>query len=137
MKTNNNDSNISKHKNEIKKLNNRLDVVNKVKKLYEDYALGKTTEVMYNNLKLTYVIELNEISENIEIINNEILDYKQQENKLIEFIKVVSNYNQIEELNIKILNDFINKVIIHGRDIINGKRSQKITIIYKYMPMDL
>ena len=80
---------------------------------------------------------LNEIVDKISKINNEILDYKQQENKLIEFIKVVSNYNQIEELNIKILNEFINKIIIHERDIINGKRYQKMTIIYKYMPMDL
>lgn len=138
MKYTNNDSNISKHKNEIKKLNNRLEVVNVViKKLYEDYALGKTTEVMYNNLKLTYEIELNEITENVKIINNEILDYKQQENKLIEFIKVISDYDSIEELNIKLLNDFINKIIIHEREIINGKRHQKMTIIFRYMQVGL
>lgn len=138
MESTNSNSNFTKYKNEVKKLNNRLEAINKVmKKLYEDYALGKTTEVLYNNLKITYEIEMNEIVNKISKINNEILDYKQQENKLIEFIKVVSNYNQIEELDIKILNDFINKIIIHERDIINGKRYQKMTIIYKYMPMDL
>ena len=114
MESTNSNSNFTKYKNEVKKLNNRLDSINKVmKKLYEDYALDKTTEVLYNNLKITYEVEMNEIVDKISEINNEILDYKQQENKLIEFIKVVSNYNKIEELDIKILNDFtiFNKIV--------------------------
>ena len=44
MESTNSNSNFTKYKNEIKKLNNRLNSINKVmKKLYEDYDLGKTT----------------------------------------------------------------------------------------------
>ena len=48
-----------------------------------------------------------------------------------------SDYDSIEELNVKPLNDFINKIIIHEREIINGKRYQKMTIIFKYMQVGL
>jgi hypothetical protein len=48
-----------------------------------------------------------------------------------------SDYDSIEELNIKLLNDFINKIIIHERERINGKRHQKMTIIFRYTQEEL
>lgn len=47
------------------------------------------------------------------------------------FVSLVRNYTNVTELSPAILNEFIEKIIIHSADKSSGKRLQKIDIIYK------
>ena len=44
---------------------------------------------------------------------------------------IVKKYSQIENLTIDILNEFIDKIIVHHRETINGMTTQKIEIFHK------
>ena len=58
---------------------------------------------------------------------------KDTEKKVKEFAYIIKKYYNISELNPFILNELIHKIIVHEREIINGKRVQKIEILYKFM----
>lgn len=47
------------------------------------------------------------------------------------FLKIVRKYSEVEELTLDILQEFIDKIIIHHREEIMGETIQKIEIYYK------
>ena len=47
------------------------------------------------------------------------------------FLDIVKKYSQIENLTVDILNEFIDKIIVHHRETIRGETTQKIEIFYK------
>lgn len=50
---------------------------------------------------------------------------------MTQFISNVKKYTEITELTPEILNELIEKIIIHQTEKINGKKVQKIDIYYK------
>ena len=48
-----------------------------------------------------------------------------------QFISNVKKYTEIDELTLEILNELIEKIIIHQTEKINGKKVQEIDIYYK------
>ena len=47
------------------------------------------------------------------------------------FLKIVRKYSEVEELTLDILQEFIDKIIIHHREEVMGETIQKIEIYYK------
>ena len=46
------------------------------------------------------------------------------------FMKLVRKYTCIEELTAEIIREFVEKIIVHKVEVIDGRRQQKITIVY-------
>lgn len=49
------------------------------------------------------------------------------------FESVLRKYTNITELDAHILNELINKIVVHEKEIINGQRTQRVDIYYKFV----
>ncbi len=47
------------------------------------------------------------------------------------FLKIVRKYSDVEELTLDILQEFIDKIVVHHREEIMGETTQKVEIYYK------
>ena len=72
-----------------------------------------------------------EIKEKIKNVKKVVLEDKKHELEGNGFLDIIKKYSQIENLTIDILNEFIDKIIVHHREVINGITTQKIEIFYK------
>lgn len=130
----NNDVKINKDQKEIRKLTKRVEELSLItKRLYEDMVLGKIGESLFNELSSSYQVEKEELVNKITKLESNISKQKDTEKKFKDFANIVKKYYNISELNPFILNELIHKIIVHEREIINGKRVQKIEILYKFM----
>ena len=130
----NNDAKINKDQKEIRKLTKRVEELSLItKRLYEDMVLGKIGESLFDELSNSYQVEKEELVNKITKLESNISKHKDTEKKVKEFANIVKKYYNMSELNPFILNELIHKIIVHEREIINGKRVQKIEILYKFM----
>ena len=118
----NNKKQLTKGKKRIVELDNL------VKKLYETFASGKLPENHFERLLSEYDTEQQELQKNIEVWVVEIEDFKADEMKAYKFLDVVKRYSDFTELTTPMLNEFIEKVVIHEADKSTGDRKQKIDI---------
>ena len=123
---------ISKNKKEIKKAKSRIiEIDNLFKHIYEDNVSGKLTDDRFKNLSFNYDKEQQELKIKIEQLSNEIENKEKKKTDLTQFISNVKKYTEITELTPEILNELIEKIIIHQTEKINGKKVQEIDIYYR------
>ncbi|MCL2355324.1 MAG: DUF4368 domain-containing protein [Oscillospiraceae bacterium] len=118
---------------------NQLDVL--FQRVYEDNVSGKITDERFNLLSNNYEIEQRDLKQQIEIISIEIdLDTKKSLDTAT-FINKVKRYTEISELAPDILNEFIEKILVHEKEKVDGKKYQQIDIYYNgvgiiHIPVD-
>ena len=88
---------------------------------------------MFGNLTKDYEEEKKNLKKRIEELSNAINLNKDTEKQVQHFIELIEKYKNIKELDAKILNELINKIVIYEREIINGVRTQKIEIEYNFV----
>ena len=96
-------------------------------------VLGKISESLFYELSNGYQEEKDNLINKISKLETNISKQKDTEKKVKGFANIIKKYYNISELNPFILNELIHKIIVHEREIINGKRVQKIDILYKFM----
>ena len=99
-------------------------------RIYEDNVLGKISDENFKMLSSNYEKEQKELKEQFEILSNEI---KLDETKAIDvtrFINKVKKYTEIKELTPEILNEFVEKILVHQCQKVNGKKIHQIDICY-------
>ena len=123
---------ISKNKKELEKAKNRvIEIDNLFMHIYEDNISGKITDERFRNLSFNYDKEQKELKSKIEQLSKEIDNKEKKEADLTQFISNVKKYTEITELTPEILNELIEKIIIHQTEKINGKKVQEIDIYYR------
>lgn len=123
---------ISKNKKELEKAKKRIiEIDNLFKHIYEDNISGKLTDDRFRNLSFNYDKEQQELKIKIEQLSNEIEIKEKKETDLTQFISNVKKYTEIDKLTPEILNELIEKIIIHQTQKINGKKVQEIDIYYR------
>lgn len=123
---------ISKNKKELEKAKKRIiEIDNLFKHIYEDNISGKISDDRFRNLSFNYDKEQQELKIKIEQLSNEIEIKEKKETDLTQFISNVKKYTEIDELTPEILNELIEKIIIHQTQKINGKKIQEIDIYYR------
>ena len=123
---------ISKNKKELEKAKNRIiEIDNLFQHIYEDNISGKLTDERFRRLSFNYDKEQKELKITIEQLSNEIENKEKKETDLTQFISNVKKYTEITELTPEILNELIEKIIIHQTEKINGKKVQEIDIYYR------
>ena len=123
---------ITKNKKELEKAKNRIiEIDNLFMHIYEDNVSGKITNDRFRNLSFKYDKEQEELKIKIEQLSKEIGNTEKKETNLTQFISNVKKYTEITELTPEILNELIEKIIIHQTKKINGKKVQEIDIYYR------
>ena len=102
-------------------------------KLYEDKALNRIKEEMYEELLESYEKEKAEKELKRNENNIFINESKIKEKEVKKFLECINKYEDLKELNEEILHQLINKIVVYEREIIDGKRIQKIEIEYNFI----
>lgn len=125
---------IKSVKSELKKINKRIAQLEKIlNKLYEDRALEKITEERYLSMNTNYENEYNELKERQNVLTQQIEKIEATECNAETFTNLIENYLNITELNARILNELIDKIVVHEKEIINGEKFQMVEIYYKFV----
>ena len=98
-------------------------------KIYEDNALGNLPDARYAALDAQYTKEQAELDAEIEGLEKSISGYEQNRKSAEKFIALIDKYETFDTLTTTMLNEFVEKILIHERD---RKGSQDTTqeIIY-------
>lgn len=124
---------IKKTKSELKKVEKRIAQIDKVlNKLYEDRALEKITEERYLSMSSNYENEYNELKDKQTILKEQITQTETAEYNAKIFTDLIEKYINITELNTRILNELIEKIVVHEKEIIDGEKYQTVEIYYKF-----
>jgi hypothetical protein len=99
-----------------------------VKKLYETYALGKLPETHYDRMLAEYDTEQAALRQELAELQAQVDNYTADSIRADSFIELVHRHTEFDVLTPVLLNEFIDKVIIHEGDKSSGKRTQKIEV---------
>ncbi|MFZ5988396.1 MAG: recombinase family protein [Bacillota bacterium] len=126
---------VEKDKKEIEATKLRIaDLDTIIKKLYEDNVLGKITDKRFASLSGDYEKEQQELSEKLEALTEKVRTARDNADKAQHFLGFIRKYTELDELNAKILNELIDKIVVHHKTVNEvGERVQKIEIFYKFV----
>lgn len=123
---------ISKNKKELEKAKNRvIEIDNLFMHIYEDNVSGKISDDRFRNLSFNYDKEQQELKTKIEQLSKDIENTEKKDTDITQFISNVKKYTEITKLSPEILNELIEKIIIHQQEKVNGKKIQEIDIYYR------
>ena len=113
----------------LKRRDEDLDIL--FKRIYEDSVTGRLSAERCDKLAADYETEQKELRKKIGELQY-LIDNKEHEMYDLKlFLKNVRKYTDPEELTAEMLNDLIDKILVHAPDRSNGQRTQKIEIYYK------
>lgn len=123
---------ISKNKKELEKAKSRIiEIDNLFMHIYEDNVSGKITDDRFRNLSFNYDKEQQELKIKIEQLSKDIENTEKKDTDITQFISNVKKYTEITDLTPEILNELIEKILIHQAEKIDGKKVQEIDIYYR------
>ena len=82
-------------------------------KIYEDNILGKLSDSRYATLDAQYEKEQKELTAEISTLEKAISDYEKHEKDADRFIALIDKYENFDELTITMLNEFVEKILVH------------------------
>ncbi len=130
-----------KDKGEVKKLKTDLAKKEKrfadldllIKKVYEDNAMGKLPDRRYEMLSSDYEKEQQELEISMQEIREKLMQFEDDTDRTEEFLSLVHKYTDIQKLTPAIVNEFVDKVLVHRIEETDGDRVQEIEIFLNYI----
>ncbi|MEA4941070.1 MAG: recombinase family protein [Oscillibacter sp.] len=102
-------------------------------RIYEDNVSRKITDEQFSKLSASYTEEQKVLASQIPELKANLESRETKAVNLTEFLKLVKTYTEIPELTATILNQFIEKILVYAPEKIDGKRTQRIEIIYNFI----
>lgn len=113
-----------------------------IAQIYEDNVLGKMPDKRYETLSKQYEVELEKISCELEEYKSLQRKYEKGNNSIKQFLTLIERYENFEELSTVMLNEFVEKIVVHERTpkgSINA--TQKIDVYFnligQYIPPEM
>ena len=134
-KSENDKAAIARSQRELKKTDKRIAELDKIlARLYEDLALEKITEDRYQAMALGYEQELDALKEKKKTLTSEIEKGRKVYENIDCFLPMIQKYTDIQELNARILNELIEKIVVHEKETnAEGEKYQQVDIYYKFI----
>ena len=104
-----------------------------VKKLYESFATGKIPEKHFDRLLSGYDNEQTALEAEIQELQTGLDRYDADSVRADRFLELVKRYTDFSELTTPMLNEFIEKVVVHEADKSTGDRVQKVDIYLNFI----
>ena len=103
-------------------------------RIYEDMILEKIPSSRYEILNSQYETEQRALSKDIEDLEFVISRYENETDRVRKFISLISRYENFDDLTNTMINEFVEKIIIHERDRKGSQTSkQKIEIYFNFI----
>ena len=121
-------------KKELRQCKQRVsEIENLYAKLYEDLTRELITEKRFQMLSARYDSEQEELTAKIKELEKSAIADKEQLSSIEQFAEQISGYAGITELNFKIINQLIEKILVSEPVEVDGQKIQRLTIHYKFI----
>ena len=126
---------IEKKKIRLTESQNRLQELERLMcRIYEDMILDKIPNNRYEILNNQYETEQLTLSKEIKDLEVVISRYEKETDRARKFISLINRYENFDELTNTMINEFVEKIIIHERDRKGSQTSkQKIEIYFNFI----
>ena len=102
--------------------------------IYEDKILGRLPESRFAVLDERYASEQEKLTEEIAALETEVSSYEKSQRSSQRFIALVDKYESFDILTTAILNEFIEKILVHERDRKGSQdTTQEIEIYFNFV----
>ena len=85
-------------------------------KIYEDNVLGKLPDSRYEVLDAQYAKEQAALTAEIATLEKAVSNYEKHEKDADRFIALIEKYQNFDKLTVAMLNEFVEKILVHERD---------------------
>ena len=111
-------------------------------KIYEDNALGKLSDARYRALDAQYAKEQDALEIEIAELEKAVTGYEQSQKSAEKFIALIDKYENFDTLTNTMLNEFVEKILVHERARKGSQdTTQEIEIYFnflgRYIPQSL
>ena len=126
---------MEKKKTRLTDSKNRLQELERLMcRIYEDMILEKIPNTRYEILNNQYETEQRELSKEIDGLEKAIKRYEKETNRAKKFIWLIERYDNFDELTPTIINEFVEKILIHERDRKGSQTAnQKVEIYFNFI----
>lgn len=117
--------------NKDRKRHQELDTI--IKKLYESFAIGRISEERFDTLLAEYEAEQKGLQSVISEAEESLHSYEEDTARVEQFLALAKRYTDFSELTTPMINEFIDKIIVHTPEKIDGDRVQEVDIYLKFI----
>ena len=134
------DSDIKKKKRRLSAAQKRAGELERlVCKIYEDNALGRLPDARYAALDTQYTKEQEALAAEIAELEKAVSSYDQGKKSAEKFIALIDKYQGFEDMTNTMLNEFVEKILVHERDRKGSIETTQAVEVYfnfvgKYIP---
>ena len=117
--------------NKDRKRHTELDII--IKKLYESFAIGRITDERFDSLLSEYEAEQKSLAAAIAEAKDSLMDYQEDTARVEQFLALAKKYTDFSELTTPMINEFIDKIIVHAPERNDGDRVQEVEIYLNFI----
>ena len=118
---------LSKDKKRIAELDNII------KKLYESFAIGRITDERFDTLLAEYEAEQKTLQASVTEAEQRVSSFEEDTVRVERFMELARKYTDFSELTTMMINEFIDKIIVHAPEKLDGDRVQEVEIYLKFI----
>ena len=122
---------IKRTLNKERKRIKELDVI--IKKLYESFAVGRISEERFDSLLEEYETEQKQLLSSVESAEQQLSVFEEDTVRMEQFLSLAKKYTDFSELTTPMINEFVDKVLVHAPEKVDGDRVQEIEIYLKFI----
>ena len=126
---------INRKRAELAKAENRSGELEKlICRIYEDNILGRLPDERYQILSTQYEAEKAKLGEAIVALEKEISQFANKQKSAEDFLYLIEKYQNFDELTIPMLNEFVEKIVVHEREWKGSPQSpQEVEIYFNFI----
>ena len=117
--------------NKEKKRISELDTI--IKKLYESFAVGRITDERFDSLLADYEAEQKALQASVTEVEEKLSAFAEGTARVEQFLELARKYTDFSELTTPMINEFIEKIIVHAPEKIDGDRVQEVEIHLRFI----
>ena len=117
--------------NKEKKRISELDTI--IKKLYESFAVGRITGERFDSLLADYEAEQKTLQASVADAEEKLSAFAEDTARVEQFLELAKKYTDFSELTTPMINEFIEKIIVHAPERIDGDRVQEVEIHLRFI----
>ena len=122
---------IKRTLNKERKRIKELDVI--IKKLYESFAVGRSSEERFDSLLEEYETEQKQLLSSVESAEQQLSVFEEDTVRMEQFLSLAKKYTDFSELTTPMINEFVDKVLVHAPEKVDGDRVQEVEIYLKFI----
>ena len=117
--------------NKKRKRADELDVI--IKKLYESFAVGRISDERFDSLLAEYETEQKSLRSEIAEFETQVASFDENTANAEQFLALAKKYTDFSELTTPMINEFVDKILVHAPEKVDGDRVQEVEIYLNFI----